>query len=40
LVPHISYDRAAVIAKKAYETGKTVKEIASQENILSENVLS
>lgn len=40
LVPHIGYDRAAAIAKKAYETGKTIREIASQEDILSEEVLN
>ena len=40
LVPHIGYDRAAAIAKKAHETGKTIREIASQEDILSEEVLN
>ncbi|MBT8357243.1 MAG: hypothetical protein KJO61_05690, partial [Deltaproteobacteria bacterium] len=34
------YDRAAAIAKKAHETGKTIREIASQEDILPENVLA
>jgi len=40
LVPHIGYDRAAAIAKKALDTGKTVREIASQEGILPEDVLT
>jgi fumarate hydratase class II len=40
LVPHIGYDRAAAIAKKAHETGKTVPEIARQEGVLPEEVLN
>ncbi len=40
LVPHIGYDRAAAIAKKAHDTGKTIREIALQEEILSEEVLN
>lgn len=40
LVPHIGYDKAAAIAKKAHETGKTIREIASKENILPESVLA
>jgi fumarate hydratase class II len=39
LVPAIGYDRAAAIAKKASETGKTVREVALGENILSEEEL-
>ncbi|MBW2443013.1 MAG: class II fumarate hydratase [Deltaproteobacteria bacterium] len=34
LVPEIGYDRAAAIAKKAYESGKTIREIAVEEDIL------
>ncbi len=34
LVPHIGYDRAAQVAKKAHETGRTVREIALAEKIL------
>jgi len=34
LAPVIGYDKAASIAKKAYETGKTVREVALAENIL------
>ncbi|MEE8554080.1 MAG: class II fumarate hydratase [Desulfobacterales bacterium] len=40
LVPHIGYDRAADIAKKAHETGKTIWEVARKENVLPESVLS
>lgn len=36
LVPDLGYDRASRIAKQAHETGRTVKEIAVEENILSE----
>jgi fumarate hydratase class II len=36
LVPKIGYDKAAAIAQKAYETGRTVPEVARDENILSE----
>jgi aspartate ammonia-lyase len=39
LVPHIGYDKAAVIAKKAHETGKTIAEIVREEKILSEKEL-
>ena len=39
LVPHIGYDRAAAIAKKANETGKTIREIASMEGVLPKDVL-
>lgn len=39
LTPEIGYDRAAAIAKKAYETGKTVREIALVETELSEEDL-
>jgi len=36
LAPAIGYDKAAVIAKKAWESGKTVREIAKQEQLLPE----
>jgi fumarate hydratase class II len=35
LVPIIGYDKAAAIAKEARETGKTIREIALEEKILS-----
>ena len=34
LVPEIGYDQAADIAKKAFKTGKTINEVALEENIL------
>jgi fumarate hydratase class II len=39
LVPHVGYDRAAAIAKRAFETGKTVREIALAEEALPESFL-
>jgi fumarate hydratase class II len=36
LAPVIGYDRAAQIAKKAFETGRTVREVAREEGILPE----
>ncbi len=35
-VPHIGYDRSADLAKKAYVTGKTVREIAIADKVLPE----
>ncbi len=34
LAPAIGYDRAAQIAKKAHESGKTVREVAIEEQVL------
>ena len=34
LVPHIGYDRAAAIAKKAHETDRTIEAVAMDEKIL------
>ena len=36
LVPKIGYDKAAAVSKKAYESGKTVRDVILEENILSE----
>ncbi len=36
LAPKIGYDQAAAIAKEAYKTGKTVREVAKEKKILSE----
>jgi len=36
LAPVIGYDKAAALAKKAYETGKTIREIAAAETGLSQ----
>jgi fumarate hydratase class II len=35
-VPHIGYDQSAALAKKAYETGRTVREVALETKILPE----
>ena len=40
LIPYIGYDRASEIAKKAYEQGKTVKEVVIESKILSEKQIS
>jgi len=40
LAPVIGYDKAAEIAHKAFETGKTVHEIAIEDNVLSEDELN
>jgi fumarate hydratase, class II len=40
LAPVIGYDKAAGIAHKAFESGKTVREIALEEKILSEDELN
>ena len=34
LAPLIGYDAAAAIAKEAYETGKTVRQVATEKGIL------
>ena len=39
LVPHVGYDRAAEIAKKAYKEGLTIEEVALTENILPKDQL-
>jgi len=39
LVPHIGYDKAATIAYRAHETGKTIIEIVREEKILPEKKL-
>lgn len=39
LVPEIGYDQAAAIAKKAFDSGKTVREIVSEEKMVSRDTL-
>jgi len=39
LVPRIGYDKGAEIAKKAYETGKTIREVVLEEKLLPEEEL-
>ena len=37
LAPKLGYDRAAAVFKKAYESGKTIREVVLEEKILSED---
>ncbi|CAB1071876.1 aspartate ammonia-lyase [Alkalispirochaeta odontotermitis] len=39
LVPKIGYDQAAIVAKKAYETGKTIRQVALEGALLPEKEL-
>jgi len=39
LVPHVGYDRAAEIAKSAFETGRTVLDTARTESDISPEIL-
>jgi len=39
LVPHIGYDRAAALAKKAYKTGRTVETAALEEGVMEPEAL-
>ncbi|OVE69124.1 aspartate ammonia-lyase [Clostridium diolis] len=39
LVPHIGYDKASLISKKALATGKTIREILLEEQILPEDII-
>ena len=39
LVPYIGYDKASSISKKALATGKTIREILLEEQILSEEII-
>jgi fumarate hydratase class II len=40
LVPKIGYDQAAAIAKKAHDTGLTIRQILLQDNVLTEEQIS
>lgn len=40
LAPVIGYDNAAALAKKAYETGKTVRQVAMEQNVLPADQLN
>jgi fumarate hydratase class II len=37
LVPVIGYDKTAELAYEAYESNKTIRELLSEKNILSDN---
>jgi fumarate hydratase class II len=40
LTPEIGYDRAAAIAKEAFETGRTVREVAIEKSGLTEQKIA
>jgi len=40
LVPHVGYDKAALIADKAHDKGKSIKEVVLEEKIFPENELT
>ncbi len=40
LVPHIGYDRSAELAKEAYATGKTIRDVAISEKVLPEQKIN
>ncbi|MFN3324450.1 MAG: class II fumarate hydratase [Bryobacteraceae bacterium] len=40
LAPHIGYDRAAALVKEAYDTGRTIREVAREKSGLDEQTLS
>ncbi|REK17911.1 MAG: class II fumarate hydratase [Planctomycetota bacterium] len=39
LNPHIGYERAAAVAKEAFKTGKTIRELCQDQKILPDDVL-
>jgi len=39
LVPHIGYERAAELAKEAFRTGKTIRQLCQERGVLSEEEL-
>jgi fumarate hydratase class II len=40
LNPHIGYERAAELAKEAFKTGKTIRQLCREQNILDEKTLN
>ncbi|MCA9056278.1 MAG: aspartate ammonia-lyase, partial [Planctomycetaceae bacterium] len=40
LNPHIGYEKAASLAKEAFKTGKTIRELCTDQNILPPDVLT
>jgi len=40
LNPHIGYEKAAALAKEAFKTGKTIRELCTEQNILPPDVLN
>jgi fumarate hydratase class II len=40
LNPHIGYERAAALAKEAFKTGKTIRQLCQEQKILPDDVLA
>ncbi len=40
LNPHIGYEKAAALAKEAFKSGKTIRQLCQEQSILPENVLN
>ena len=40
LNPHIGYEKAAALAKEAFKSGKTIRELCQEQEILPEEVLA
>jgi fumarate hydratase class II len=40
LAPQIGYDKAAEIAKESHKTGKTVRQVAREKHVLSDDELN
>ena len=40
LNPHIGYDKASKLAKQAFETGQTIRELCRQQGVLPDNTLN
>ena len=39
LNPHIGYERAAALAKEAFKTGKTIRQLCREQQVLPDKVL-
>jgi fumarate hydratase class II len=40
LNPHIGYEKAAALAKEAFKSGKTIRQLCLEQKILPDDVLS
>jgi fumarate hydratase class II len=40
LNPYIGYEKAAALAKQAFKTGKTIRELCREQNVLPEDQLA
>ena len=39
LNPHIGYERAAALAKEAFKTGKTIRQLCREQKVLDDKLL-